>query len=169
MSQVSQYIYDEKAERKFMTSIDKLTNWLSTIKDSPVKIKLPDGDVPEHFHVTEIGRVDRKFVDCGGALRLTQHCSMQVWVANDVDHRITTTKLSGMFGKVQELISLHDLPVQIEYGDKVAATYNLKDVEFKGDDGLVLVIEPKQTECLAPEICGVEVLENNCCSEEGCC
>ena len=151
-----------------MTSIDKLTDWLSAIKDKPLRIKLPDGDVPEHFHVTEIGRVDRKFVDCGGSVRLTQHCSMQVWVANDVDHRITTTKLSGMFSKAEQLISLHDLPVQIEYGDKVASTYDLTDVKFVGDDGLVLVLEPKQTECLAPEVCGVEVLENSCSGEECC-
>jgi len=36
-------------------------------QDRPVIFVLPDGDViPAHYHVTEVGHVTKRFVDCGG-------------------------------------------------------------------------------------------------------
>ena len=35
-----------------------------------ISFKLPNGDlVPNHFHVTEVGRVTKNFIDCGGKIR----------------------------------------------------------------------------------------------------
>jgi hypothetical protein len=133
-------------------------------EDVPVSIAFPGREVPAHFHVTEIGRVEKVFVDCGGALRMNNYCSMQIWVANDVDHRITPKKLHDMICKSEALVSLNDLPVMIEYGEEVVSLYELKDVRYGR-----LYMEPKKAECLAPEVCGVEVLENKCCSGDGCC
>jgi len=46
---------------------------------------LPDGDfVPAHFHITEVGRVRKDFIDCGGTVRSATSCLFQVWVADDV-------------------------------------------------------------------------------------
>lgn len=153
-----------------MITVKQLISFLQESEDTPLRIKLPDGEVPVHFHITEIGRVDKTFVDCGGTVRVVNYCSMQVWVANDVDHRITANKLLGMIKKSNELVPIaryvdgDDLPVMIEYGQDVVALYELQDVLVD-----LLYIEPKKTECLAPELCGLEVLGNNCCGEDGCC
>ena len=49
----------------------------------------PNGTfVPRHFHITEIGLVTKHFIDCGGALHNEQTASMQIWVAEDFDHRL---------------------------------------------------------------------------------
>ena len=32
--------------------------------------ELPDGSlVPNHFHITEVGKVTKHFIDCGGVIR----------------------------------------------------------------------------------------------------
>ena len=36
-----------------------------------ISFKLPDGSlVPSHFHVTEVGKVTKHFIDCGGTCLL---------------------------------------------------------------------------------------------------
>jgi hypothetical protein len=57
---------------------------LLTSPDAPLHLMLPDGDfVPAHFHVTEVGRVRKDFIDCGGTTRAAESCLLQVWVAAD--------------------------------------------------------------------------------------
>ena len=35
--------------------------------DAAIQIMLPEGEfVPTHFHITEVGRVRKDFIDCGG-------------------------------------------------------------------------------------------------------
>ena len=50
-----------------------------------------DGEtIPPEFHVTEVGYVTKRFVDCGGTLRSTETLQLQTWVSpNDPDHRLT--------------------------------------------------------------------------------
>jgi hypothetical protein len=64
---------------------------------APLHLMRPDGAfVPAHFHVTEVGRVQKDFIDCGGTVRSSTMCVLQVWVADDTDHRLDTTKLAGI-------------------------------------------------------------------------
>ncbi len=58
--------------------------------DSNVDVKmhwmLPDKSfVPAHYHIPEVGKVQKDFIDCGGTVRSTTACLLQIWVANDVD------------------------------------------------------------------------------------
>ena len=54
-----------------------------------LRFSLPDGSrVEAHAHVTEVARIDKRFVDCGGTVRNDSFCRLQTWVANDVDHRL---------------------------------------------------------------------------------
>src|SRR5947209_19008926 len=77
---------------------------------------LPDGDfVPAHFHVTEVGRVQKDFIDCGGTVRSTTTCVLQVWVAEDFDHRLDTTKLAKIVRLAAPLLKATDLPGEVEY------------------------------------------------------
>ncbi len=53
---------------------------IKLLDDNPeayLDILLPSGGlVPSHFHITEVGRVQKTFVDCGGTRRETVSC---VW------------------------------------------------------------------------------------------
>jgi len=63
-------------------------------KSSTIAFQLPNGDlVPNHFHVTEIGLVDKHFIDCGGTVRKEQKVNFQLWNADDYDHRLHPEKL----------------------------------------------------------------------------
>lgn len=72
-----------------------LRKLLSTNPDATLHIRLPNGDlVPPHYHVTEVGRVRKDFIDSGGTVRSTERCMLQLWVADDTDHRLDAAKLA---------------------------------------------------------------------------
>ena len=51
-------------------------------------IQLPDTkQVPLSFHITEVGQINKTFIDCGGKVHSVQTCQLQVWVGDDIDHR----------------------------------------------------------------------------------
>ena len=122
---------------------------------------LPDQSfVPAHYHITEIGRVHKDFIDCGGTVRSLTSCMLQVWVASDVDHRLETTKLAKIMEIARPLLKFDDLPVEVEYEDAVVAQYPLGGAEVT-PSGILFYLGTKHTACLAPEKCGV--------GGEGCC
>lgn len=131
---------------------------------------LPYGEfVPSHFHVTEVGRVQRNFIDCGGTHREAVSCLLQVWTANDLDHRLQAEKLAKILRLAEPVLNSEDLPVEIEYGEDVASQYFLSDAEVT-PKGLLLILAGKQTECLARDKCGVGSCKSEgCCQSEGCC
>src|SRR5476651_1421286 len=92
---------------------------LGVLRDNPIaaiRMQLPDGTfVPAHFHVTEVGRVQKDFIDCGGTIRSTTACVLQVWVAQDFDHRLDTTKLAHIVRLAAPLLKSTELPVEVEY------------------------------------------------------
>ena len=69
-----------------------LTQILDRHPDAPLHLMLPSGEfVPDHFHVTEIGCVQKHFIDCGGTPRRSGSCLLQVWTAHDLDHRLSAS------------------------------------------------------------------------------
>ena len=47
-------------------NVGELRAVLTNHPDAALHLMLPDGDfVPAHFHVTEVGRVQKDFIDCG--------------------------------------------------------------------------------------------------------
>ena len=116
---------------------------------------LPDKSfVPAHYHITEIGKVQKDFIDCGGTVRSTQACLLQVWVAEDVDHRLETTKLASIMRIAEPLLGSDELPVEVEYEDGVISQYPIGGMEVT-PAGLLFYLGTKHTACLAPEKCGV--------------
>ena len=141
-------------------NVSQLIRVLKAQPGAALHIMLPTGEfVPSHFHVTEIGRVHKTFIDCGGVQRQAETCVLQVWSADDLDHRLTAGRLAQIFDIARPLLGDTDLPVGVEYGADVAAQYFLSDIEVT-PKGLLLVLVGKQTECLAPDRCGV----GGCCS-----
>lgn len=141
-----------------------------------IAFRLPDGRlVPRHFHVTEIGKVTKRFIDCGGKIRHEEWASFQLWDSSDYDHRLHPEKLSHVIGLSQKALELSDeLEIEVEYQDNTIGKFGL---DFDGKDFLLL---PLQTDCLAKEKCGVpptkskrqlkELSTSTCCSSKsGCC
>ncbi len=138
-----------------MMTLRQFNRVLATNAESTVHLMLPDGDfVPAHFHVTEVGRVHKVFMDCGGTKRESLSCVLQVWTADDVHHRIDTTKLAGILGATAALFGGEDPPVEVEYEAGVISQYPVGGVEIT-PAGVLFTLGTKHTDCLAPDKCGV--------------
>jgi hypothetical protein len=121
-----------------------------------------DGDtIPAEFHVTEVGHVRKRFIDCGGTERVVETCQLQVWVAaNDPEHRLGAGKLAGILDLAKSLLPTEDLPVEVEYEGCVISQYAVTGAEYR--EGVVrFALEDKHTDCLDKEACGLE--------SPGCC
>ena len=145
--------------------VEQMNRMLRENNGSSLHFMLPTGEfVPPHFHVTEVGRVEKAFIDCGGTRRESASCVLQLWTAQDVDHRILAKKLSTIMTMAKPLLGSDDLPVEVEYGPEVAAHYWLSDIEST-PNGLLFVLAAKQTDsCFAPGS-----LRSERCGPAGCC
>ena len=156
-------------------NLAELKSLLTEHSQRHFRIALPDGGaVPVSFHVTEVGRLHKTFLDCGGTLRETTICQLQIWVGEDYDHRIETGKMAAILVKATSLLTDDSIPVEIEYEDRVISQYTIAGYELT-DDAVVLQLAHKHAECLAPELCGLPVFNRlpsiggEKCSPVGCC
>ncbi|MGL6076407.1 MAG: DUF6428 family protein [Fimbriiglobus sp.] len=149
-------------------TLDQFLTVLHNNPDVGLHWMLPDGDfVPAHFHITEVGRVQKDFIDCGGTIRSTTTCALQVWVAEDVDHRLTTTKLAAITRMAETLLKSVDLPVEIEYDNGTISQFPVAGAEIT-PAGVLFHLGNKHTACLAPDRCGVPTTTAGC-GTTGCC
>jgi len=116
--------------------------------------------VPEHYHITEVGRLRKDFVDCGGTIRSVSSCLLQIWVADDKNHRLQTTKLAKIMDIAGPVLNSDELPVEVEYEEGTISQYPVTGVEVT-PSGLLFYLGTKHTACLAPEKCGVD--GGGCC------
>ena len=149
-----------------------LDHFLTVLSENPaaaLHLMLPDGSfVPAHYHVTEVGRVHKDFIDCGGTTRSTTTCVLQVWVADDTDHRLDTTKLAKIIGLASPLLKTSDLPVEVEYENGVVSQYPVGATEIT-PSGVLLHLGSKDTACLVQDRCGIVAADSACCTTPGCC
>lgn len=133
---------------------------LAAHPDAKMHWMLPDRSfVPEHYHITEVGRVQKDFIDCGGTIRSLTSCLLQIWVADDKDHRLETTKLAKIMEVAGPVLASDELPVEVEYEAGTISQYPVAGVEVT-PAGLLFYLSTKHTACLAPEKCGVD---GGCC------
>jgi len=139
-----------------------------------IGFQLPNGSfVPGHFHVTEVGRVSKHFIDCGGTVRKEEVANFQLWEANDYDHRLHPEKLVNIIELSQRVLGLEDLEVEVEYQGDTIGKYGL---EF---DGKHFLLTTKLTDCLAKDKCGIppeklkvplsQLQSSACDPNSGCC
>jgi len=149
-------------------TVDQLVGVL-TATPGRLHLTLPDGSfVPAHFHVTEVGRVQKDFIDCGGTTRSATTCLLQVWVADDTDHRLETTKLAKIMRLAAPLLKAGDLPVEVEYENGTVSQFPVAEAEVT-PAGVLLHLGTKHTACLAQDRCGIAAAEAACCPTSGCC
>lgn len=145
-------------------NVQQLTDLLEANSESSLRFLLPTSEfIPRHFHITEVGRVEKNFIDCGGTKRQALSCLLQVWTASDVEHRLEAGKLAKILKLAAPLLGSADLPVEVEYGVSVAAQYQLADVQVTENE-LRFLLVGKQTDCLAKDQCGVDQ-----CGGPACC
>ena len=142
-----------------------------------VNFKLENGIyVPEHFHVTEVGVVNKNFIDCGGTVRTETVVNFQLWDANDYEHRLKPGKLLKIIELSEKVLGMEDNEIEVEYQSDTRGKYGL---DYDGKD---FILTSTKTACLASDACGVEPVKqkvnlkdlskNNtaCCTpESGCC
>ncbi|MBA3986995.1 MAG: hypothetical protein H0X63_10580 [Flavobacteriales bacterium] len=149
---------------------------LSEIKEilhnsTTIQFELPDGSlVPNHFHVTEVGKVSKHFIDCGGTVRAEEVVNFQLWNANDYDHRLHPKKLRNIIALSERVLALQDLEIEVEYQGVTIQKFGL---DYNGTSFL---LRTKHTDCLAKDNCGIpaeslKVAEtaSSCAPGSGCC
>lgn len=142
-----------------------------------VEFQLENGTfVPEHFHITEVGQINKKFIDCGGVIRDEKAVNFQLWNADDYEHRLKPGKLLNIIRLSEEKLGIEDSEIEVEYQSDTIGKY---DLEFNGKR---FVLKTKTTTCLAQDTCGIpsekqkknlsEITvnqSNSCTPGGGCC
>ena len=129
--------------------------YLSEIKMILTKIDevvfaLQNGDlVPPHFHVTEVGSVQKHFIDCGGTVRHENVINFQLFTSTDYDHRLSTKKLLSIIELSEEKLGLENHEIEVEYQGDTIGKYGL---DFK--EG-IFILTSTLTDCLAKDKCGI--------------
>lgn len=145
---------------------------LGNHSDKALKLLLPGGEsVPQSFHVTEVGRVQKTFLDCGGRLHQTDVCQIQAWVGSDEDHRLAVGKLLKIFEKSALILPGAGSPIEIEYEQGLLSQYPIAGYEITAKE-ILFQLEKKHTDCLAKDICLPPAKAdqgNASCQGSGCC
>ncbi|KIO51708.1 DUF6428 family protein [Flavobacterium hibernum] len=152
--------------------LSEIKNILPTLENTA--FQLENGTfVPEHFHVTEVGIITKKFIDCGGVIRNESVVNFQLWNADDYEHRLKPNKLLQIIKLSEEKLGIQDLEIEVEYQNQTIGRY---DLDFNGTH---FILKNKLTACLAEDACGIpsqskfielNTNEASCCSPDaGCC
>jgi len=154
-------------------TINEIKKTLSKLK--AIAFELPNGElVANHFHVTEVGKVTKDFIDCGGTRRSETVAAFQLWEADDYDHRLHPEKLVSIIELSQQILGLGNEQIEVEYQGETIGKYGL---DFNGTNFKLIT---KQTDCLAKSNCGIPeqkqikqllvTTDNNSCAPgSGCC
>ena len=154
----------------------KLSQVKAILKDvKTISFQLPDNSlVPSHFHVTEVGEITKRFIDCGGTVRKETVVNFQLWNANDYDHRLHPEKLLKIIELSEKTLAIDDNEIEVEYQGTTIQKF------WFDFDGNQFLLTTKQTDCLAKDACGIpaekpkvrlsEMSAQSCCSpKSGCC
>jgi len=158
--------------------LSQFTSLLQAHADKPFHLVLPGlNTVPVSFHITEVGHVQKKFIDCGGRLHTVQTCQLQAWLGEDTHHRLLAGKMAGVLNQAEAkgvLPAGEDLDVEIEYEDAALSQYPVADY-LVTEDAVILRLSSKHTDCLAKESClptlpmAAGTTAAGCCGSSGCC
>ncbi len=143
-----------------------------------VNFQLPNGaQLPTHFHLTELGKLNKEFIDCGGTVRKEEFINFQLWEqSGDEDHRLQPQKFLRIIEASENALGLPNAEIEVEYQGESILKYNL------GFNHGTFQLLSKHTDCLAKDNCGLPAHKpkrqlaeirpkaDACCSpESGCC
>lgn len=138
------------------------------------KIQLPNGEfVPNHFHITEMGTINKKYTDCGNTFREENYFTFQLWFSVDTWHQLTSEKVLKIIAGIEKNTVIGDYDILVEYQDE--HTIGKFGLEYNGQN---FELTPTKTTCLAQDNCGIPTekvkkslnqLTSCCTPESGCC
>ena len=150
--------------------LHELKSILQARSDKLPRFILPDGDhVPAHFHLTEVGHVQKNFIDCGGTIRKSEAAVLQLWVNDsDQDHRLNAGKFASILSLGKRVLPENNLDVEVEWDCCVTSQYPIQAFTQSGEY-LDFKLATKHTDCLAKEKCGIG--DGSCCETAAatCC
>ncbi len=130
-----------------------------------LRFRLPTGGLtPIHLHLTEVARVEKRFIDCGGTVRTDVSARLQLWTADDTDHRVGCAKAIQILGRGADLVGSTDLPMEVEFDFPLLTLFTVVGAVVEGNERIFL-LEGKKADCLAPDVC----LPKACKPGSGCC
>ena len=133
-----------------------LSEFKKVLSENPnraIRFILPTGSkIPPHAHVTEVARIDKEFIDCGGTRRTETICRMQTWYQDDTDHRLTAGKLLAILAKFSVFLERDDLEVDVEHEAPFISQFPIDAAVIDGET-LLLRLGVKHTACLAEDKC----------------
>ena len=133
--------------------LSELKSALAKNSTAELRFRLPNGEfAPAHSHVTEVARVDKRFIDCGGTLRTESFCRLQTWSAQDVEHRLTAGKLLKILSLAAGVLLTDDLEVDVEHEVSFVSQFPLESIGINRDE-IILYLGMRHTACLAMEKC----------------
>ena len=150
--------------------LSELKTLLSSNLDKHFQLKLPDeSNVPQSFHITEVGLVTKTFIDCGGKVHKIETCQLQAWIGPDIDHRIEARKMLDILEISQSIVPDDSVDIEIEYQDGILSQYPISSALIT-NDAVTLLLILKHTDCLAKELClPRSSSEGGCCEGGGRC
>jgi hypothetical protein len=114
---------------------------------------LPTGTrIPLHAHVTDVARIEKRSIDCGGTTRTESYCRLQAWFSDDTGHRIAAHTLLKVLEKAGGVLGAEDLEVDLEYEAPFISQFPVTTVEPDGGN-LVIHLGIRHTACRAQEVC----------------
>lgn len=155
-------------------TLSELKKILNSINE--LSFRLPNGElIPKHFHVTEVGLINKHFIDCGGTTRKEAKINFQLWYSTDYDHKLAAQKFKSIVELSEKNMGLPDAEIEVEYQGKTIGKYGLAftDGQFH--------LTTTHTDCLAKDNCGIPEGKtkikmsdlgstNACCTpESNCC
>ncbi len=138
---------------------------------SEVNFKLENGDnVSNHYHITEVGQINKNFIDCGGTVRKEQKVNFQLWHSFDYWHRLDAKKILSIIELSEAKIGVENHEIEVEYQTDTISKYG---IVFDGKD---FILTAQNTACLALDKCGIptvteikEKVQACCTPGGGCC
>ena len=150
----------------------QLGNFLKLLEENTncqIRFKLPNGEfVEKHFHVTEVGKVTKEFIDCGGTNRNKQTCLLQLWSTSDEEHRVNAGKLHSIFSLAKHIYMHENTPLEVQHGTDQAIIYDVLSCCLN-ENYIDVTLKSQKTDCLAPDKCGVTACKPKNCCGSNCC
>lgn len=121
---------------------------------------------PGHFHVTEVAKVTKNCVDCGGESRQFNFVTLQLWLGDDFDHRINSQTMKNIMENIESCCDEWDIKVELDSG--TIGLYDIGEVILYanqinnsnktgyGNENITFQLERTYTNCLAPQKCGLK-------------
>ena len=143
---------EPQTDLQFMI-LSELKTLLAEHHEKNIHFVLPTGTrIPSHAHVTDVALITKQFIDCGGLVRTESFCRLQIWLADDTEHRVGAKMLLKVLEKAETFLNDGGLEVDVEYEAPFVSQFPITSTVTDGGV-LVFNLGIRHTACLAQDRC----------------